>query len=175
MTLTIGDYNLFTIIAMAFALLGSYSLGYLFLRVGWPKIRTLGEDYRAGWGIALGLFFTGLVIICTIVFRAFGLAFGSAPVQFFTMWVLAFFIVIAVLEIKQKLYKGSVPEEENTNPAAPPEKPAEAPPKKKESAPEIPKPEKKETPPETPEPKKEEPTPAAPKPDSKEIADIPYR
>ncbi|MFH0714825.1 MAG: hypothetical protein V1847_03170 [Candidatus Diapherotrites archaeon] len=108
----IGDYNVLTIFAMLFALIGSYSVGYLFLRVGWPKIRTLGEEYRAGWSIAVGVVFSLFVITATWASRALGFSYGVSSEQFFLTWTLGFFLALGMLEIKRKLYWGKMPEEE---------------------------------------------------------------
>ncbi len=114
----IGDYNIVTIFAMLFAVAGSYSIGYLFLRVGWPKIRTLGEDYRAGWSIALGIVFSLFVILSTWAMRALNYKLGNSAEQFFTTWTLGFFFVMGIMEIKRKLYYRGMPVEEEPSDAA---------------------------------------------------------
>lgn len=64
--------DLVPIIVLAYFLIGSSSLGYFFLRNGWPRIRMLGEKYKAGWSMLLGLLFTFLVGVVALVQQALG-------------------------------------------------------------------------------------------------------
>ncbi|MCK4883454.1 MAG: hypothetical protein KAS30_01155 [Candidatus Diapherotrites archaeon] len=52
------------IIAYLYAALGSLSLGYFALRVGWPDIRANSSEYKLGLGMIMGLVFiiTGIVM-----------------------------------------------------------------------------------------------------------------
>jgi hypothetical protein len=47
---------------------GSTSLGYIFLRLGWPDIRKLDKQYKAGWSIIIGLVFSAIVVIASLTF-----------------------------------------------------------------------------------------------------------
>jgi hypothetical protein len=43
------------IILLLYVFFGSYATGYIYLRTGWPKIRTLEESYKIGWAIIIGV------------------------------------------------------------------------------------------------------------------------
>src|SRR3989344_8849530 len=47
---------------------GSTSLGYIFLRLGWPDVRALDRQYKAGWSIIIGLVFSAIVVITALAF-----------------------------------------------------------------------------------------------------------
>jgi len=55
--------NLAEWLVLSYFALGSYSIGYLLLRTGWPKVRVLDESYRMGWSIIFGIVFSALWII----------------------------------------------------------------------------------------------------------------
>jgi membrane glycosyltransferase len=63
-------FNAVELIIAVYLIAGSYSLGYLMLRTGWPKIRVLEENYRIGWSVIFGVFFTILCINATIILSA---------------------------------------------------------------------------------------------------------
>lgn len=69
MTLNI---TLFTALS-AYLLLGSPSIGYLLLRVGWPRSRVLEPAYKWGWAVLIGVAFSFFVVagslISSLVFR----------------------------------------------------------------------------------------------------------
>lgn len=54
-------------LVLAYFLIGAYSLGYLLLRTGWPKVRILDESYRMGWSIIFGTVFSALWMAATFV------------------------------------------------------------------------------------------------------------
>src|SRR3989344_4386079 len=54
------------LIVLAYFVIGSYSLGYLLLRAAQPKVRILEENYRIGWSIIFGLFFSILWLAASI-------------------------------------------------------------------------------------------------------------
>ncbi|HIH32997.1 MAG: hypothetical protein J4478_01170 [Candidatus Diapherotrites archaeon] len=54
------------LIVLAYFVIGSYSLGYLLLRTAQPKVRILEENYRIGWSIIFGLFFSILWLATSI-------------------------------------------------------------------------------------------------------------
>ena len=47
---------------------GSTSLGYIFLRLGWPDVRALDKQYKAGWSIIIGLVFSAFVVVSALAF-----------------------------------------------------------------------------------------------------------
>lgn len=104
MALELAGYNIATILAMLFMVLGSYTIGWLFLRIGWPNIRKLDQDYRAGWSLSLGMIFSLLVIITVIAFRFVGWNIGNTFTQLIVHFVLALFIAVALLEVRRKAY-----------------------------------------------------------------------
>jgi hypothetical protein len=56
----------------AYVLIGGQSVGYLFLRSGWPKIRKLETETKTGWGIISGAGFTiSTIAVATAVTLTF--------------------------------------------------------------------------------------------------------
>ena len=51
-----------------YVIAGSTSLGYVFLRLGWPDVRALDKQYKAGWSIVIGLVFSAIVVIASLAF-----------------------------------------------------------------------------------------------------------
>ena len=56
------------LLVVFYFIIGSYSLGYLLLRTGWPKIRILDENYRIGWSIIFGGLFSVLWALLAVLF-----------------------------------------------------------------------------------------------------------
>lgn len=87
---------------------GSSSLGYLFLRSGWPKIRVLKKSYKKGWSVIFGAGFSVAVALVSAVFGFFGF-FGFGFREFFFIFIaLSFFISILALTGSRKFLKKQV-------------------------------------------------------------------
>lgn len=103
--------NAMEIIVLIYFVIGSYSLGYLLLRTGWPRIRILDENYRIGWSIIFGVVFSGFWL---------ALAFGFGMQRLFPIILtITMIIVIIVLSLRRKLIAS-----ENITVAVPKEKAA---------------------------------------------------
>jgi len=77
-------------LVMLYFLAGSYSMGYFFLRSGWPKIRILEEPYRIGWSIGLGVLFMLLVIGTTLYGDS--IQGGQTPIE----WIFSIDLIAAI-------------------------------------------------------------------------------
>ena len=87
-----------------FIVLGASSLGYFFLRIGWPKIRLLGKDYKEGWSVIFGASFALSTTIFAFVFSFlpfFGLGFRE---YFFLFLGICFLFVVIALTVVRKYY-----------------------------------------------------------------------
>lgn len=89
-----------TIGLIVYLALGSISLGYLFMRIGWPSIRKLDESYKTGWSIILGLAFSALTGVLGFAV-GFGYGLWIAP----TIISIFFIVLIGILALKQKFPK----------------------------------------------------------------------
>ena len=86
-----------SIIWFLYLLFGSISLGYLFLRIGVPKIRTLDESYKFGWSALIGgVFALGVGGV------SFALYFLTGDGAFFVTLVAAVPVIAVVLHLKKK-------------------------------------------------------------------------
>jgi len=86
-----------------YLVLGSTSLGYMFLRLGWPRIRILDKQYRAGWSLILGVIFTSIIVVSSLIFSITPfLSFNFKEFLFLNLSV-TFFIAVVVLTIKRKI------------------------------------------------------------------------
>src|SRR3989344_2814867 len=64
-----GLVEIFADGALTFYLIeGPTLLGYIFLRLGWPNVRALDRQYKAGWSIIIGLVFSAIVVIAALAF-----------------------------------------------------------------------------------------------------------
>ncbi|MFH1240239.1 MAG: hypothetical protein V1672_03400 [Candidatus Diapherotrites archaeon] len=89
-----------TIGLVAYLALGSISMGYLFMRMGWPSIRKLDESYKTGWSVILGLIFSALTgVLSFAIGFVYGLWLAPAVISVF------FIILIGFLAIRQKFPK----------------------------------------------------------------------
>src|SRR3989344_8553908 len=81
---------------------GSTSLGYVFLRLGWPDIRKLDKQYKTGWSIIIGLVFSAIVVIASLAFSLnpfYTFDFGEALVL---NLAITFIAATLLLTIKRK-------------------------------------------------------------------------
>ena len=94
------DLALFILIAA-----GSPTLGYLFLRIGWPKIRVLEKEYKKGWSVIFGVAFIIIVTLFALLFSLlpfFGLGFRE---YFFLLLVLSFLLAISSLNFQDQQFR----------------------------------------------------------------------
>ena len=89
--------------ALCFGLVaGSFSIGSLFLRIGWPKVKIIDEEYRRGWALAIGLIFSFAVIFGSLFLWFAVQAYGYA--QYLLLVLLAGFVTgIIITTAKRKL------------------------------------------------------------------------
>ncbi|VVB99334.1 Uncharacterised protein [uncultured archaeon] len=88
-----------------YALLGASSIGYTFLRTGWPDIRQIGQEYKSGWSLLLGLG-TGAVIIALSAGAATVLQadfYESLPLALATFSSIVPILGIVMLTFRRKL------------------------------------------------------------------------
>ena len=84
---------------------GSSSLGYLFLRSGWPKIRVLAASYKKGWSFVFGASYFAVVAIIAAVlslFPFFGLSFREF---FFALLAVSFIFSVGALTLMRKFLR----------------------------------------------------------------------
>jgi len=62
-------FNAVELLVLVYFIIGSYSLGYLLLRTGWPRIRILDENYRIGWSVIFGVLFSILWVALAVLFN----------------------------------------------------------------------------------------------------------
>jgi len=86
-----------------YILFGSYSWGYILLRIGWPNIRSLEIEYKKGWSIIFGLIFSALILGSSMLLDF--LKITQMPImQLLMITTIIFFIVGALLfTVKRKL------------------------------------------------------------------------
>ena len=85
-----------------YILAGSAPLGYIFLRLGWPGIRALDRQYKAGWSIVIGVVFSAVVVFASLAFSFnpfFAIGFREALLLNLSM---TFIAATALLTIKRK-------------------------------------------------------------------------
>lgn len=66
----ISQIQMMEIALSAYMLLGSTSIGYLLIRMGYPQFRTLETTYKTGWSII-----TGMIFVVTTIILGFLLSF----------------------------------------------------------------------------------------------------
>lgn len=98
---------LLDVLMFFYFILGSFSLGYFFLRIGWPKIRTLEKNYKKGWSVIFGAGFFILVAFLAFVLGFFS-PFGINYREFlFLLIATSFLFSVAVLSAMRKYFKKS--------------------------------------------------------------------
>jgi len=91
--------------ALAFYLvLGSTSIGYVFLRLGWPSIRLLDKQYRIGWSIVLGLVFTAIIVVSSLMFSLLPFMVFDFKEFLFLNLIITFFVALTILTVKRKFF-----------------------------------------------------------------------
>lgn len=79
----------------AYVLLGGGSWGYILLRSGWPNVRGLESDYRAGWGMVIGIGISVVVL-------------GSAGMILYLRWAHANFEELVFIGLGTLIVSGLV-------------------------------------------------------------------
>ena len=90
---------------LLYAVAGSSSLGYLFLRSGWPKIRVLAASYKKGWSFVFGASFFVVVAMIALVLSLspfFGIGFREF---FFALMAVSFVFSVGALTLMRKFFK----------------------------------------------------------------------
>ena len=82
----------------AYAFVGSASLGYLFLRSGWPKVRSIDTSYKVGWAVLIGAGFS--IAVSTVSFAA---EFAGAKETFIPVLAAAAIGTHAFLSLRRKV------------------------------------------------------------------------
>jgi hypothetical protein len=59
---------IFNVLLSIAVMAGSRPLGEFFLRIGWPKVKSLDANYRTGWAVVIGALFAASTIINAAVF-----------------------------------------------------------------------------------------------------------
>ena len=78
------------------------TIGYVFLRTGWPKIRLLEKESRLGWALLLTVTLNLVMIISAFLFSVL-LPFASFRTYLLMTLVAFSFIGMAVLTVKRKV------------------------------------------------------------------------
>ncbi|MFH1587109.1 MAG: hypothetical protein ABID38_04590 [Candidatus Diapherotrites archaeon] len=81
------------------------TIGYIFLRTGWPKIRVLPKEVRLGWALVITLALNITIIISSLLL-AFLLPFTSFRGYLLLNLIVFSFTGIAVLTARRKLFTG---------------------------------------------------------------------
>ncbi|MFH1697065.1 MAG: hypothetical protein ABH854_04120 [Candidatus Diapherotrites archaeon] len=89
-------------------LFGSISTGYLFLRIGWPNIRSLEKPYKTGWSIVAGLLFSIAVIGSTFLLGFMQVLSVGMREHFYVTLVAAFLFTALVLTVRRKFFAGAM-------------------------------------------------------------------
>lgn len=93
--------------ALCFGLIsGSFSIGSLFLRIGWPKVKIIDEEYRRGWALAIGLIFSFAVIFGALLLWLLIGAYGYA--QYLLLVLLAGFVAGVIITTAKRKFS-SIP------------------------------------------------------------------
>lgn len=82
---------------------GSMSIGYLFLRMGWPSIRKLEKPYKIGWSAVLGFIFA-IVCIAAAFLHSFFTEAAFFRMTLFSMVAVAFLLVGAIVTVRRKFF-----------------------------------------------------------------------
>ncbi len=91
-------------VLFSFALIiGSRSIGALFLRTGWPKIKTLDESYRTGWSVIIGALFAVAIIGGAVLFTFLLPKYSYAEYLLLAL-VSGFLIGVLITTIRRKLF-----------------------------------------------------------------------
>jgi len=88
--------------AFVFLFIGSTSIGYIFLRTGWPKVRILEKTYKIGWSMVFGAIFSLFSLILSLAFSLFTSL--SASQTFLVIIIFSFFLGIIILSLKRKYF-----------------------------------------------------------------------
>ncbi|MBI4052703.1 MAG: hypothetical protein HY394_01565 [Candidatus Diapherotrites archaeon] len=82
----------------AYAFAGSASIGYLFLRSGWPKVRSIDTSYKVGWAVLIGAGFS--IAVSAVSFAA---EFAGAKETFIPVLAAAAIGTHAFLSLRRKV------------------------------------------------------------------------
>lgn len=91
-------------ILAAYLLLGSISIGYMFLRTGWPKVRALELPYKTGWSAILGLIFAAVSVIGSLAIDAFFPAGLGSGELLLVVAAAAFIATMPLLTVRRKFF-----------------------------------------------------------------------
>jgi len=81
---------------------GSTSWGYIFLRIGWPNIRTLEIEYKSGASLIVGLIFSILTIGISLIAQALKLTELSLTELLLINTTIIFITGILIFTVKRK-------------------------------------------------------------------------
>lgn len=85
---------------------GSTSAGYLILRMGWPKVRILGQEYKSGWSLILGVVFSVLVVAISFLSSALGILPMAVRQALFVSLIFSSLLAAVLLTVRRKFIAG---------------------------------------------------------------------
>ncbi|GEM_PF-3214042 len=110
-------------ILACYLFLGSTSIGYIFLRIGFRKVELLPKEFKLGWSLVLGLSFAFIVTIFSLGFGFMNISGLSFQSFFFIFASLIFVMVVGLLHAKAIIRPQAVLSKPKLKPAKKTEQP----------------------------------------------------